>query len=205
MRSKVAGRDADTPSRRRPAAASADGYPERGRGSAFDEDDLATGADDDALAGQGDIAELRRRLRRHPCHQCPDREQHARYAERYFRQQKEVDDLERQVAGRQHVIARTFDRVCTVLDELRYLDGDQVTQAGQRLTRLYAELDLLAAECLRRGLWDGLNPAELAACVSMLSFESRRQVEDAGPARLPHGPVRDVLTAMARTWVSLTT
>ena len=91
------------------------------------------------------------------------------------------------------MIARTFDRVCTVLDELGYLDGDKVTPAGQRLTRLYAELDLLAAECLRRGLWDGLNPAELAACVSVLSFESRRQVEDAGPARLPHGPVRDVL------------
>jgi len=159
--------------------------------------------DDDERAAQGDIAELRRRLRRHPCHQCPDREQHARYAERYFRQQKEVDDLERQVAGRQHVIARTFDRVCTVLDELSYLDGDKVTPAGQRLTRLYAELDLLAAECLRRGLWDGLNPAELAACVSMLSFESRRQVEDAGPARLPQGPVRDVLTAMARTWGEL--
>ena len=76
---------------------------------------------------------LRRRLRRHPCHACPDREQHARYAERYFRQKKEADDLERQVAGRRHVIARTFDRVCKVLDELGYLDGDTVTPAGQRL------------------------------------------------------------------------
>ena len=222
MRSKIEGRGGDpSPRRRRPGAGAADDEPERGRGSAYDEDDLATGVsrlryaeddgndgdgearDDDELAGRGDIAELRRRLRRHPCHQCPDREQHARYAERYFRQQKEVDDLERQVAGRRHVIARTFDRVCTVLDELGYLDGDKVTPAGQRLTRLYAELDLLAAECLRRGLWDGLNPAELAACVSVLSFESRRQVEDAGPARLPHGPVRDVLNDMARTWGEL--
>ncbi|HEX7164798.1 MAG TPA: DEAD/DEAH box helicase [Trebonia sp.] len=157
----------------------------------------------DGPAGDADIAELRRMLRRHPCHACPDREQHARYAERYFRQKKEIDDLERQVAGRRHVIARTFDRVCKVLDELGYLDGDTVTPAGQRLTRLYSELDLLAAECLRRGLWEGLNPAELAACVSVLSFESRKQTEDAGPARLPKGPVRDVLTAMARTWGEL--
>jgi ATP-dependent RNA helicase HelY len=101
------------------------------------------------------------------------------------------------------VIARTFDRVCEVLDELGYLDGDTVTPAGQRLTRLYSELDLLAAECLRRGLWEGLNPAELAACVSVLSFESRRQPEDAGPARLPKGPVHDVLTTMGRTWGEL--
>jgi ATP-dependent RNA helicase HelY len=214
MRSKIAGRGADPPPhRRRTAPGAADDESERGRGFAYDDDELAigesrsryadSGGHEEDREAEGDIAELRRRMRRHPCHQCPDREQHARYAERYFRQQKEVDDLERQVAGRQHVIARTFDRVCTVLDELGYLDGDKVTPAGQRLTRLYAELDLLAAECLRRGLWDGLNPAELAACVSVLSFESRRQVEDAGPARLPHGPVRDVLTAMARTWGEL--
>ncbi len=101
------------------------------------------------------------------------------------------------------MIARTFDRVCGVLDELGYLDGDTVTPAGQRLTRLYSELDLLAAECLRRGVWEGLNPAELAACVSVLSFESRKQTEEAGPARLPKGPVRDVLTTMARTWGEL--
>jgi ATP-dependent RNA helicase HelY len=101
------------------------------------------------------------------------------------------------------VIARTFDRVCKVLDELGYLDGDTVTPAGQRLTRLYSELDLLAAECLHRGVWEGLNPAELAACVSVLSFESRKQTEDAGPARLPKGPVRDVLNTMARTWGEL--
>ncbi len=142
-------------------------------------------------------------MRRHPCHACPDREQHARYAERYFRQYKEIEDLERQVGGRQHVIARTFQRVCAVLDELGYTDGDTVTPAGQRLTRLYSELDLVAAECLRRGLWEGLNPAELAACVSVLSFESRRQVDDAEPARLPKGPVRDVLNVMARTWGEL--
>jgi ATP-dependent RNA helicase HelY len=209
MRAKVAGRDYDPSAARKhgrqhgrgggplSAGGGADEeYPERGRGSARDDDDFSRGAD-------GDIAELRRKLRRHPCHACPDREQHARYAERYFRQKKEADELERQVAGRSHVIARTFDRVCEVLDELGYLDGDTVTPAGQRLTRLYSELDLLAAECLRRGVWEGLNPAELAACVSVLSFESRRQTEDAGPARLPQGPVRDVLTTMARTWGEL--
>jgi ATP-dependent RNA helicase HelY len=209
MRAKVAGRDYDPATARKhgrqqgrgagqlSAGGGADEeYSERGRGSARDDDDFSRGAD-------GDIAELRRKLRRHPCHACPDREQHARYAERYFRQKKEADELERQVAGRSHVIARTFDRVCEVLDELGYLDGDTVTPAGQRLTRLYSELDLLAAECLRRGVWEGLNPAELAACVSVLSFESRKQTDDAGPARLPQGPVRDVLTTMGRTWGEL--
>jgi len=218
LRSKIGGRDLPDPSaRRRRSAAADDADSERERRYAgYEDDSSAAGSrdgDDDSVGSNGfrdqelvrdaDIAELRRRLRRHPCHSCPDREQHARYAERYFRAKKEADEVERQVAGRQHVIARTFERVCAVLDELDYLDGDAVTAAGQRLTRLYSELDLVAAECLRRGLWEGLNPAELAGCVSVLSFESRRQTEDAGPARLPKGPVRDVLNDMSRTWAEL--
>ena len=219
MRSKIAGRDFDYSPRGRRAGSAKDNEDERtvdsasngrasdpggddGRGRAATADRRAEGADDGDQP-VNDTDQLRRLLRRHPCHACPDREQHARVAERYFRQQKEVEDLERQINSRSHVIARTFDRVCAVLDELGYLDGDTVTPDGQRLSRLYSELDLVAAECIRRGLWDGLNPAELAACVSVLSFESRKQPDDAEPARLPKGPVRDVLTAMGRTWAEL--
>jgi hypothetical protein len=94
-----------------------------------------------ASDGAGDIADLRRRLRRHPCHDCQDRENHARYAERYLRLARETEALERRVAGRSHVIARTFDRVCHVLERLGYLDEDTVTPDGQRLGRLYTELE----------------------------------------------------------------
>jgi ATP-dependent RNA helicase HelY len=152
--------------------------------------------------GQPEIARLRRRLRQHPCHTCPDRDDHARQAERYARLEREVQQLEAAVAGRSHVIARTFQRVCAVLGRLGYLEGDTVTPDGRRLADLYTELDLLAAECLRRGLWDGLGPADLAACVSALTFEARK-AEDAGPPRLPGGPVREVLAAMASVWTEL--
>jgi ATP-dependent RNA helicase HelY len=148
------------------------------------------------------IESLRRRLRQHPCHGCPDREEHARQAERYQRMEREAETLERRIAGRTHVIARTFDRVCAVLDELGYTEGDTVTAEGRRLAGLYTELDLLVAECLRRGLWDALAPAELAACVSALTFESRRP-DDMSPPRLPHGAVREVLPAMAEVWGEL--
>jgi ATP-dependent RNA helicase HelY len=150
----------------------------------------------------GEIAALRRRLRQHPCHSCPDRDEHARKAEQYLRMQRQAEALERRVAGRTHVIARTFDRVCGVLTQLGYLDDDTVTAEGRRLASLYTELDLLASECLRRGLWDALTPAELAACVSALTFESRRP-EDASPPRLPGGQVREVLAEMVRVWGEL--
>ena len=154
-------------------------------------------ADDD-----GDIARLRRRLRQHPCHGCPDREQHARQAEKQVRLEREAEALERRVAGRSHVIARTFDRVCALLEQLGYLNGEMVTAEGRRLAGLYTELDLLTAESLRRGLWDELAPAELAASVSALTFESRKP-DEAGPARLPPGRSREVIAAMVRVWAEL--
>jgi ATP-dependent RNA helicase HelY len=151
---------------------------------------------------EAELAALRLRLRAHPCHSCPDREEHARLAERRDRLEREVERLEATVAGRSHLIARTFDRVCTVLEHLGYISGGEVTEAGHRLACLYTELDLLAAECLRRGLWEGLSPAELAACVSALTFESRA-AEAAEPPRMPGGPVRAVLTETVSVWSEL--
>jgi ATP-dependent RNA helicase HelY len=160
------------------------------------------GRDGGPGGGDAETDSLRRRLRQHPCHGCSDRDEHIRQAERYLRLEREAEALERRMAGRTHVIARTFDRVCAVLDDLGYTKGDEVTAQGRMLAGLYAELDLLVAECLRRGLWDGLEPADLAACVSALTFESRRP-DDSGPARLPPGRPREVLAEMLRLWGEL--
>jgi ATP-dependent RNA helicase HelY len=100
------------------------------------------------------------------------------------------------------VLARTFGRVCAVLAELGYIAGDEVTGDGRRLALLYTELDLLAAECVRRGTWAGLAPADLAACVSALTFEARRP-DDASAVRLPHGKSREVLEEMRTLWSDL--
>ncbi len=148
------------------------------------------------------IGDLRRRLREHPCHGCPDQQSHARQAEKYLRLEREAQALDRRVAGRSHVIARTFDRVCAVLEQLGYTNGDKVTSEGTMLAGLYSELDLLTAECIRRGVWDGLSAAELAACVSALTFEARR-ADDAELPRVPGGEVSAVLMTMTRLWVEL--
>ena len=155
-----------------------------------------------AAADDDELARLRAALRAHPCHGCAEREDHARWAERWLRLSRETEGLERRVRHRTDTISRTFDRICALLGELGYLDGEQVTEAGRRLAVIYNELDLLTAECLRAGLWVGLEPAELAACVSALVFESR-QPEDATPPRLPPGRVREVLAEMVRLWGGL--
>ena len=148
-----------------------------------------------------EVDRLRAGLRAHPVHRCPGREDHVRAAERHRRLRTDTDRLAARVESRTNTIARTFDRVCALLDELGYLSGDSVTPAGRMLARIYAECDLLVAECLRRGLWDSLGAAELAAVASTLVYEARR--DDAPPPRLPGGPVRDTLAVMARVHVEL--
>jgi len=157
-----------------------------------------------AATDDAELLDLRRQLRAHPCHGCADRDEHSRWAERWLRLRREAEQVQRRVESRTNTVARQFDRVCAVLESLGYLRGDEVTPAGRRLTRLYTELDLLAAEALREGLWDALDPAELAACLSALSYESR-QPDDAVPPRMPPGRVRDVLGQMVRLWGNLDT
>lgn len=152
-----------------------------------------------AAADDTEIARLRAAIRAHPCHGCSDREDHARWGERYTRLLRDTRQLERRIEGRTNTIARTFDRICSLLSELGYLRGEQVTDVGKRLARLYGELDLLASECLREGVWEGLPPAELAACASALVYEART-ADDALPPKLPPGRAKDALGEMVRIW-----
>jgi ATP-dependent RNA helicase HelY len=154
-----------------------------------------------AAADDDEIASLRAAIRRHPCHGCPDREHHARWAERYERLRRDTDALERRVRNRTGTLTRTFDSVCDVLTSLGYLVDDEVTPAGMALARLYAESDLLVAEALRDRAWDELDPPELAAVVSSLVYESRRDDEPA--PKLPPGRSRSALEALSRRWDTL--
>ena len=176
----------------------------RPRGGHDEDDGVRAAPNGSRPDTDAEVARLRREIRTHPCHGCADREDHSRWAERHWRLRKETDALRGRAEGRTHTIARQFDRVSDVLRDLRYLVGtEEVTPDGERLGRIYSELDLLAAECIRDGLWDGLTPPELASAVSALVYESRRPAEEAGAPQLPPGRVREVLDATMRRWSDL--
>ncbi|HYJ75640.1 MAG TPA: DEAD/DEAH box helicase, partial [Kineosporiaceae bacterium] len=170
-------------------------------GAALD-DDLRPRRGRSLAADDEELAELRRRLRAHPCHGCADREEHARWAQRWWRLQRETEQLTRRIEGRTNTIARVFDRVCDLLSERGYLAGDTVTVEGRRLKRIYAEADLLVAECLREGVWAGLDGPALAACASAMVYESRREDSGLSP-RLPPGGARRALEETVRLWSQL--
>ncbi len=110
----------------------------------------------------------------HPVAGCPDLRRHLRAAERVDRLEKDRRRLERRIDGRTESLARQFDRVLRVLETWGYVDGWALTEGGEVLARIYHECDLLVAEALRAGLFDGLDPIGVAALASTFTYEARR-------------------------------
>ncbi|MEY3849095.1 MAG: hypothetical protein RLZ20_595 [Actinomycetota bacterium] len=150
---------------------------------------------------EGELSDLRKSMKSHSCHGCAEREDHARLAERAGRLTRENDGLTTRVENRTHVIAKTFDQICQVLDHLQYIDGEKPTVQGKILTKIYAESDLLLTESIRRGLLDDLNATELLSVVSCMIFESRSQ-ENLAP-KLPSQKVTSTLTEIISLWAAL--
>ena len=74
-------------------------------------------------------------------------------------------------------------------------EAGEVTEAGRMLSRIWTEADLLVAECLRRHVWEGLAPEELAGAVSMVLYESRREGEER--TSVPRGATSAARLALA--------
>jgi ATP-dependent RNA helicase HelY len=146
---------------------------------------------------------LRVALRRHPCHSCPDCETHLRWAERAQRLERENARLEARMNSRSNTIANHFDKICLVLESLGYLTGDggrEVSEQGTKLARIYAELDLVAAECIRAGVFTGLTHPQLAAVLASLVFEARRSDEAGRRPRMPDARTNLAMTEVRRIW-----
>ena len=157
---------------------------------------------------QRELGGLRRRMQRHPCHQCPDREHHARWAERYWRLKRTIDKMRQQIETRTGTVARIFDRVVDVLTVLDYVRVDDagataLTPSGRTMRRIYGERDLLVAESLRVGLWDQLDAASLAALACCLVYEPRRDDGGGSERGLPRGAFRTALSETQALWQRL--
>ena len=129
------------------------------------------------------ISEQRRLMKAHPSHQCPDRESHARTAEKAERLRKETAGLAARMESRTNVIPKTFDLVNSVLVELDYLAAGKLTRKGIALTKIYAESDLFLAELLDSELLEGINASDLVGLLSGLIYEGRG--EKSRTPRLP--------------------
>ena len=157
-----------------------------------------------------ELAALRNRIRVHPAHGLTDREDRARAAERYLKIERDNAALRKKIETATNSLALTFDRIVVLLTERGFITGAEgdtpaVTDAGRLLARIYSESDLLVAECLRSGVWDDLDPAELAAALSAVVYESRRDSGSGERAEVPTGRLRRALNQTRRLWAELRT
>lgn len=150
------------------------------------------------------ITELRRQLKAHPCHGCSEREDHARWSERWWKLRQETDGLVRQIQSRTNTIAKTFDRVCDVLESYGYIESQTegpttISADGQRLRRIYGEKDLLISQSIRHGAISDLDAAEMAALASTLVFQAKREDRGLRP-RMPSISLETAVDIVVREW-----
>lgn len=137
----------------------------------------------------------------HPVHGCPDRDRHLTSLRRAEAMRREVERLESRVRRRADALSHTFERVMQVLEALGYVSLWELTARGDLLASLYSDMDLLVAEALAEGVFEGLEPEELAAIASCLTFEPRTL--EPGPP-LPAGQrLKESLRSLRAIWRDL--
>jgi ATP-dependent RNA helicase HelY len=128
--------------------------------------------------------------RSHPVAGCPDLSVHLDALRRLRRLDQACNDLERQVRGRTGSLRRRFADVLALLEQRGYLIDWSLTTRGRMLVSIFHECDLLIAEAVADGLFDGLSPPEVAALASTFVYEHRAP----GPAPdpwFPPGPLAE--------------
>ena len=148
------------------------------------------------LDAEEEIASIRKRMKNHPSHACPDRENHARFTERAHRLQREIDGLTERISSRTNVIAKRFDRIKLILDQMGYISGGEISNHGRMLAKIYGETDLLIAESIREGIFNQLSPVDLVTVISAFVYESR--AEEA--AKIPRSDVSDALSKISKIY-----
>ena len=156
------------------------------------------------------IETLKKRDREHPCRQCPDMQQHMKWGHRWIREMREYERVQHRYESRTGSVARQFDRICSILEQLGYVKRDgtdmRLSEQGQLLRHIYSEQDIVLAEALERGMFDHLTARQLAAVLSALVFEARGGT-GGEPRRWPggiQGPVAQTSQSLDRLHAQLT-
>jgi len=145
-----------------------------------------------------EAARFERQAEEHPSHACPERATHERWAVRASELERQIRGTLRRIRTRTETLARQFERVIAVLEELGYVRDFSILPKGRTLARIYGEGDVLVAEALAEGLLEGLEPPEAAALVSTVVYESRERTPRAG--EMPTAETADRYARLQRIW-----
>ncbi len=151
-----------------------------------------------------EVKALRRSIESHPVKGCPELGRHQHFAARARRLERDLVTKNREIGRAAGTLARRFEQVSAVLEQLRYVEGWSLTPKGEILTRVYNESDLLVVEALDRDLLAGLDAPEIAALCSSLVYETRGPEGPAGEG-MPTKASDAAWRRLMRLWRSIRT
>ena len=109
----------------------------------------------------------------HPVSGDPDLKFRLIAAESAERIDRELEKLEKQVSNSTQSVSNKFDELVKLLTEWGFVDEWTLTQRGQMLSHIFHESDLLIANCVSDGIFDGLSASNMAAMASVFVFQAR--------------------------------
>jgi superfamily II RNA helicase len=115
-------------------------------------------------------------LFQHLCHTCPVLDEHLSAHDNVRHLTLQIESLEEQIEKQQELYLAEFVNFTKVLDHFGHLKNGKPTEAGELNAHIRATNGLMIAEVLRRETLKGLEPVEMAAIVSTLIFEPRRNM-----------------------------
>jgi ATP-dependent RNA helicase HelY len=109
----------------------------------------------------------------HPVVGDPDLKFRLIAAESAERIDRELRQLEKRVSNSTQSVSNKFDELVKLLTEWGFVDEWSLTQRGQMLSHIFHESDLLIANCVSEGIFDGLSAPNMAAMASVFVFQAR--------------------------------
>ena len=109
----------------------------------------------------------------HPVADDPDLKFRLIAAESASRIDRELGQLEKRVSTSTQSVSNKFDELIKLLGEYGFVDDWSLTRRGQMLSHIFHESDLLIANCVSDGVFDGLSAANMAALASIFVFQAR--------------------------------
>ena len=122
--------------------------------------------------------------RDHPVADDPELKRRLIAASSADRIDNEIRLMESRIDKSVQSVSAKFDDLVRLMERRGYVASWMLTEQGRSLSRIFHELDLVIAESLSEGLFDGLTPAELASLLSVFVYEFRRAEEPPKP-RVP--------------------
>ena len=113
-----------------------------------------------------------------------------------------VEDIRNRLRAKQDTLATEFDQLTDVLRRRGHLHDWTLADSGHRLAGIYHESDLLVAEALNEGHFDGLDEPSFAGLLACLTYERRGGDVPVEP-RWPHPALRRSWTRLRETHESL--